>query len=213
MKKVEQYETPNGVIVPGTTTVTNTMAKEALYYWYGKHGNQECQRIIKESQDFGSRIHALIEARVKGQEPEMDAEEKKVMKNFDVWASENVKDFVWFEKDFALDEHPFTFTVGEKKYTMPLYGYGGTADLCYIDKAGARILGDIKTGNQWPEHKIQVAAYEYGLKMQYGEEFDDKRIIALDKKTRIWEGLRANTIGHMEVFASLRMAYKWKKGN
>ena len=212
MKKVNQYETPNGVIVPGVTTITNGLAKEGLYAWYAKLGWKEASNVIKESQEFGSRVHALIEARVKGQEPDMSPEEEKIMKNFDIWAKENVKEFVWFERDFALDDHVFTFEENGKEYSMPCYGFGGTADMCYIDNNGSRILGDVKTGNHWPEHKIQVAAYEYGLNKAYEEEFDDKMIIALDRKTKIWEGLRANTIGHMPVFVSLRIAHKWKRG-
>ena len=211
-KKVNKYETPNGITVPGTTTITGNISKPALYYWYGKHGNTKCAKIIKESQEFGSRIHMLIEAVSKGQKPTLSKDEKQVMDNYKVWEKDNVKEYLWFEKDFALDDHDFEFTEEGVKYKLPFYGYGGTADLCYIDKEGRRILGDIKTGGHWPEHNLQVAAYEYGLGKAYDEKFDGKVIIALDKKTKVWEGLKINTLGHMRHFVELRGTQRWKTG-
>lgn len=195
MKKINQYESEvTGKIYVGTTTITGVIAKPELYYWYGKNGTKKCGEILKDSQEFGSKVHAIVQNHIGGQELELDSKEKRILKNFLSKADKEVKEWLWFEKDFANDE----------------FEYGGTADGCYLDKKGKKVLMDIKTGgNVYPEHYLQMAAYEYGLK---AENFDEKRIWHLDKETGGWEILEAKTNGLFDVFKHVREVYRWKAG-
>jgi hypothetical protein len=41
----------------------------------------------------------------------------------------------------------------------PTLGYGGSFDLLAYDENGKTVLGDFKTGDTYPEHRLQLAAY------------------------------------------------------
>lgn len=196
MKKINQYEsrkTP-GMIFPGTTSITGVIAKPELMMWYGKNGTKKCGEILKESQEFGTRIHTIIQSHLKGQELKLSKDESTILKNFLIEAEE-VGEWLWFEKDFIHEE----------------LEYGGTADMAYVDKRGDRVLSDIKTGKSvYDEHYLQLAAYEEGLKSEYGEKFAYKTIFHLDRSSLSWEVLTANTEGWFPVFVHAREIYRWK---
>lgn len=196
MKRINQYQSRviPGKIFPGVTSITGVISKPELMMWYGKHGTTKCNEILKESQDFGSRVHTIIQATLKGQELTLNKDEQQILNNF-LNEAGDAKEWLWFEKDFVHEK----------------YEYGGTADMAYVDKDGKRVLADIKTGKRvYDEHYLQLCAYEEGLKDEFGDKFDYKVIFHLDQDSKSWEALIANTDGMFETFLHCREIYRWK---
>ena len=55
------YVTPNGYTYPSVTTILANYNKEAIAAWRAKVGEEEANRIVKESSGRGSRFHSLCE--------------------------------------------------------------------------------------------------------------------------------------------------------
>lgn len=182
-KKTNKYIV-DGQSVPSVTTITGMIAKPQLYYWYGKHGNEKCKEILDASAEFGSKVHSLIEQTTKGQKVTLDNQFKDIIHNFELVT----KDWEWlrFEEVLINKEHM----------------YGGTADA--VAKIGGKTcLVDFKTSSAvYPEHYIQVAAYEACL-----PEVEDCYILHLDKDTNGWELLHAKTEGLFDVFLAAKKIY------
>lgn len=195
MKKRTKYQLLDGQLVPGVTTILGMISKPQLYAWYAKNG-QDSFRILEESGEFGSTVHSLIEAVVSGQKPHLNAKNKTILDNFQVWADKNVKEYLWFEKQVLSEK----------------YKYGGTADFAFINKAGKRVLADVKTSSGiWPEMHVQLAAYEQALE-EMGEKFDELIILHLDKETLVWEEQFVITDGLFDVFLAAYKLWMWRSG-
>ena len=93
--------------------------------------------------DLGSRVHALAEATVRGEEVELTEEERPFVESYQRWLAEIQPDFI------ALEEMVCSTT----------HGYAGTFDsIAWID--GERWLLDIKTGKAvYDETALQLVAY------------------------------------------------------
>lgn len=194
-KKYSKYSLASGRVVPGVTSILGCIAKPALYNWYAKEG-KNAQIKLEEASEFGSTVHTLIEAIYNGQKPQLNDKLSKITENFESITKNLVKEWLWFERKI----------ISEK------YGYGGTADLAFIDKDGKRVLADIKTSSGvWPEMNLQLAAYEQALK-EDGEEFDYKIIFHLDKETLVWEIVSIETEGLLDVFLAALRIWTWKAG-
>lgn len=194
-KKYSKYALANGQVVPGVTSILSCIAKPALYGWYAKHG-KNAQVKLQEASELGSTVHTLIEAIYNGQKPKLNDKMKAIADNFQALAKGTVKEWLWFERKLISEE----------------YGYGGTADLAFIDVNGKRVLADIKTSSGvWPEMSLQIAAYEQALK-EDGEEYDKKIIFHLDKETSVWEIVEVETDGLMPIFLSALTIWKWQAG-
>lgn len=194
-KKYSKYALAGGTVVPGVTSILGCIAKPALYNWYAKEG-KNAQVKLEEAGEFGSKVHTLIEAIYHGQKPQLDAKLTKITENFQSVIEPLVQDWLWFERKL----------ISEK------YGYGGTADLAFIDKEGKRVLADIKTSSGvWPEMNLQLAAYEQAL-AEEGEKYDYKIIFHLDKETLVWEVVHIETEGLLDVFLAALRIWTWKAG-
>ena len=189
-KKINLYINPvTGEKLPSVTQILSMIAKPQLMYWYGKHGNDTCKKILEESGDFGSKVHSLIEQTIKGQKVTLNGKFTDIIENFKIITSG--WEFVEFEK----------ILINEK------CGYGGTADaIVQID--GIKALVDFKTSSAiYPEHYLQVAAY-----MECLPECTHAYIVHLDKETNGWEVLEAKTEGLFPVFQAAQVIYKHLKG-
>lgn len=140
------------------TTVLSHISKPGLYYWYGKHGTQECERIKKESAEIGTTVHGLISRHILGGKVlKKDLKNKKVAnayKSFLLWYKQfdvtpdtlTVVDFKtsdYYDKGFELqlaayiNSEPVRADVGngwqsELQLVNKADGYAGTTDFLYI---------------------------------------------------------------------------------
>lgn len=129
---------------------------------------EESNRIKNEAGDLGSSIHKWIEEYIKGNSPEMPADERVItgVNAFLDWVDEVKAKFTWSEK-----------ILYSKKYD-----YVGTGDFgVKIGKGilkGKNLLGDTKTGNSiYEEVKLQTAGYLKADEEEQGKKIYDGRIV------------------------------------
>ena len=62
------YETPDGKFRSVTTVLSNAADKSGLIAWRKKIGNEAANKITKDATNFGSKLHALAESYLRGEE-------------------------------------------------------------------------------------------------------------------------------------------------
>jgi hypothetical protein len=157
--------------MPSVTTVTKTLSTgDALVGWAKREtaacairnldvlstmvkdgGPASAQSWLQSIPDFqrdtaadlGSRVHALAEATVRGEDVELTADETPFVESYRAWLAEIRPEFIVLEEMVCSTTH----------------GYAGTLDaIAWID--GERWLLDIKTGKAcYPEMGMQLVAY------------------------------------------------------
>jgi len=194
-KKLNQYLI-EGKVVPGVTTICGIINKPGLYYWYGKYGTAECERIKEESSKFGAGVHELIEACLGGQMPTLGPVQTTIINNFK------------------------TAFIGYKMIATEVviknqeHGYGGTAD-CIAEKNGKLVLIDWKTSKDvYPEQYLQLSAYKEGLKKNYGGtsyDINQVQIFHMNKESNTWQVLEVDVSGLFSTFLAAKVIYEWSK--
>lgn len=144
--------------VPSVTTITGRFKDSGgLIHWAWSQGRDG--KDFREERDIaadaGTLAHALVEAHVRGQDPEpllVSAEpaiRRQGEQGYQNW-------LVWAEQTKIIVEPWETPVVCEH------YRYGGTPDaVLYLD--GKAALGDWKTGGTYVDHLMQLAAYGHLL--------------------------------------------------
>ena len=151
----QRYQTPEGVYVPGVTTVLGLRAKPQLIAWANRLGLQgiDSSKYRDELAEVGSLAHAMILADLKGQKVDtgdytpnqLDLAENCFLKYLE-WAKGKVIKPLLVEEAIVCGEHRF----------------GGTPDF-YGEVNGERVLVDYKTGGIYPEAYVQASAYAHLL--------------------------------------------------
>lgn len=155
------YYLADGTRVPSVTTITGR-AKESggLIHWAWKLGTEgkDYREERNKAADSGTLAHAMVEAWVKGGDPEaaIDAHAE---------ANEGTPEEVFVKARQAFENFLEWATGSNLKVShteMPLvserYKFGGTFDAIFVN--GKRAMGDWKTSNSlYPEMLMQVRAY------------------------------------------------------
>lgn len=151
--KTHQKYMVDGVQVPGVSTVLNVLAKPALIPWANKIGLEGIAvgAYVDSLASIGTCAHALLEAKLKGVEPDLSdftpnevASAKKSAGKYDEWARGKTIEVVASEIQMVSTKHRF----------------GGTADaILRID--GVLTVCDLKSGKGavYDENLYQAAAY------------------------------------------------------
>jgi hypothetical protein len=156
------YFDSKGKGIPGTTTVLNVLAKDALVPWawgLGKKG-LDFNKVRDESAYIGTIVHYLIECDAKGNESEVDpafGEENilKARKVFDCYM------------DWKIDNG---FAVERSEIPLANESYGGTLDLIGSLNGGPSGIVDVKTSTGvYFSHLIQLGAYRGLYRDAYAE--------------------------------------------
>jgi hypothetical protein len=199
-----------GIRIPSVTQVIGCLDKPGLYAWYGKFGNEECNKIKTESALFGTAVHTLIDQYITNKPqpiewPESVDQEKaqECARNFAEWYDKSGLEVISAEPEEAI-------------YSKR-YNFQGTWD--FIGKKnGIMLAADWKTSNQLYETVgLQLAAYAHLFGEAQG--CSDKEIFELipnglavrvDKKTakvytKEFTGLRH----YFETFKHLIHAYEF----
>lgn len=175
------------------TEVLDCLRKKYLEFWRGKHGNELCNRIQKESQEIGTQIHQEIQDWITGA-TDKTLEPSPIIANFDsqFWRPRKAT-LIWAEP-----EEPFTDT--ELKLQ-------GTPD-ALIELDGKPCLADWKTSSQLDpiSNPLQLAAYCHLSNINSGKSPQTWRgiIVRLDKKTHQIEVKEYSDLRpHWEIFRAL----------
>lgn len=167
------YFLADGTQVPGTTTVLGRFKDSgALLHWAWRRGKEHPDEPLYASRDeagnIGTAAHAMVEARIKGRDPEQaeellaldpDGQERarKAFRNYEKWASQSRLEIV--------DQ--------EMQLVSETYRFGGTPDaIGLID--GELCLVDWKTSNGvFMDYLLQLAAY----RLLWEETHPDKPLV------------------------------------
>jgi hypothetical protein len=150
------YQLADGTRVPGTTTIISSSLgwnRGALMYWAWMEGREgrDYRKSQADAADAGTIAHAMVEARIRGQEfvmpPEATPEQQQLATSsfgaFEEWIEGSRIELVETEMHLVSAKHRF----------------GGTPDAVGRMK-GALALLDWKTSKAvYAEYLIQLAAY------------------------------------------------------
>lgn len=194
----------DGVEAPSVTTVLAIVRKPFLEAWRGKWGNKECDRIMRESQELGHRIHAAIEGYFRGDlTPEMSAQEAGMFLLFKQWAT-----------DTRFQPLELEMNVQSK-----LHHYHGSFDAVGHFGDGKLMVLDWKTSSATDAlYGAQLAAYAQGYKEMTGTEITEGLVVRMDKKPetkKAFEVTRFDDLPkYFEIFLHAKELYEFvnKKG-
>lgn len=147
----------DGERLPSVTQILGAIRKPFLETWRGRLGNAECDRISKESADFGTRVHAACEKLANANHLDyLDSFEDDMLpyaEQFNGWLSTNVRRVIGAELRVASATHR----------------YAGTIDLAVELLDGATVVVDLKTGTTVGDDvPLQLIAYQKALLEQEG---------------------------------------------
>jgi|SRR5579864_3289587 len=203
-----------GIRIPSVTQVIGCLDKPALYAWYGKYGNEECNRIKQESADFGTAVHEHIDQYITGQEPHPVEYKEGVNVEMVKLCFTNFKEWYDHSGMEVVSAEPKTAVISKR------YNFQGTWD--FIGKRkdwnGLWLPADWKTSNQiYDTVGIQLAAYAhlYGENEGLSDEeifkkFRDGLGVRIDKKTaKVYEKPFTGLGFYFEVFKHLLHVYQF----
>jgi hypothetical protein len=129
------------------TTILSMREKSGLATWRGHVGNAEADRISREATDYGTAIHALVEAVNRGQRSQIDPEDLRYVAPYTAW----------------FDEHVSVCVAAEKLLVSRRFRYAGTTDAIVVmrgDQAATIVdFKSSKTDLAQREWALQTAAY------------------------------------------------------
>ena len=171
------YLDSNKKPVPSVTTVLSGTSKsnDGLIQWRNRVGDEEADRIIKQSTDIGSSVHEAIEKYLKDEEWNDFGESqneyiaKKISHKFIHTGLNNITEIWGLESGLVLDNL-----------------YAGTAD-CIGEYNSIPTLIDFKTAKkikkrEWIEdYFLQGCAYANAHNVMFGSEIQQIVILMVDR--------------------------------
>lgn len=157
----------NGIKAPSVTEVLGIVRKPFLEYWRGKLGNQQCEMVLRESQDIGNNLHSMIEAYFKGESiPEHNGPELRMFMLFKKWALES-----------GISPIELELYMESKKYKF----HGACDFIGLLDEK--LVIVDWKTSSAMDKfHSVQLSAYAQMYKEITGKVITKGLIVRMDKK-------------------------------
>ena len=171
------YLDSNNNPVPSVTTVlsSTSKSKDGIAQWRNRVGDEEADRIIKQSTDIGSSVHEAIEKYLKDEEWNDFGESqneyiaKKISQKFVDTGLNNITEIWGLESGLVLDNL-----------------YAGTAD-CIGEYNSIPTLIDFKTAKkikkrEWIEdYFLQGCAYANAHNVMFGSEIQQIVILMVDR--------------------------------
>ena len=171
------YLDSNNKPVPSVTTVLSgtSKSKDALIQWRNRVGEEEAERITKQSTDIGTAVHEAIENYLNGkswdnfEDTHDQLLAKKISDKFIKDALKGITDIWGLEVGLVLDNL-----------------YAGTAD-CVGEYEGIPTLIDFKTAKkikkrEWIEdYFLQGCAYANAHNVMFGTKIEQIVILMVDR--------------------------------
>jgi hypothetical protein len=191
----KRIKNKRGKDIPSVTEIIGILDKPFLRYWYGKLGTEECEKIKRESAEYGTSLHEQISLWLKGVVP--------LTEEYGALAQAFIRSY---NRD-PVEVEP------EEPYVSKKYGYQGTFDWVEKDADGTLVIADLKvTGAMHKEHGLQLAAYANLYNEKHGTDINYGRIYRLDKKTgKLQIKEFPNLEPYWKVFKCLIPVAKWVK--
>ncbi len=196
--------------IVGVTTVLEMWGqnKRALMHWAWTQGMQgiDYRQTKDAAADVGTAVHSLIEAHLKGlPTPDIShlssddqARARQAFDNFISWLTDNR--FELLQAEVSLVDQDL--------------GFGGTIDLVSLKRRPAIVDWKTSTtGKAYPEHWVQLAAYQYLWETHHDVALAGGcHLILLDKESGAFTHAHKYELGkYWEIFKHLLAIYKLTK--
>lgn len=191
--------TINGEAALSVTSLTDFIDSQWKEFWFRKYGFEECDRIRKESTEFGHKVHAIVEQFLR-KEPYMLVEGDRVSTCAGLvidWCKQAQLNILPLPQVFGENagKPACEFEVVSKELMLVGHPDGigtfGTNPLPWII--------DWKTSKKMSlTYKLQVAAYAQAWFEMTGQRIDDAAIIRVEKDPN--EPVQFETIEVHEIF-------------
>lgn len=186
-----------------TTIISQTLPNPGIAAWKLRVGEEEARRISKEATDWGTGIHALVEAVNRGNRANLTPELATLITPYTAWHDANV--------DLVIG--------AEKLLVSRQYGYAGTTDAIAV-MAGDRYpaILDFKTSKTAlgaEEWRLQLAAYVIAAEEHLGLVCRRRIIVRLSRiepdTLHVHELPEDELEKDRECFLALLRVWKWKQ--
>jgi hypothetical protein len=186
-----------------TTIISQTLPNPGITAWKLRVGEEEAQRISREATDWGTGIHALVEAVNRGKTDELSDDDAALVAPYTRWRNENV--------DLILG--------AEKMLVSHVHGYAGTTDAIAVmngDRYPAILdFKSSKTALGQDEWRLQLAAYVVAAEEHLGLLCRRRIIVRLSRvepeKLYVHELPEDALKDDIECFLSLLRVWKWRQ--
>jgi hypothetical protein len=188
-----------------TTIIGQTLPNPGITAWKLRVGEDEARRVSEEATDWGTGIHALVEAVNRGKGADLSGDEAALVAPYTRWH----------------DEHVELILGAEKMLVSRTHGYAGTTDAIAIMR-GDRYPSILdfkssKTALGRDEWKIQLAAYCIAAEEYLGLICRRRIIVRLSRvepDTLHVHELPEDTLkDDIECFLSLLRVWKWQQAS
>ena len=173
VKHKSPYKLPDGTPLPGVTTVLRVLDKSTFLVPWAVRLTREGVDPLKyrdEKAMVGTLAHAMCLTNLKGESPDTyDFSSREI----DLAENAYLKFCEWQKS------HTIKPTFVEEPLISEVYRFGGTPDF-YGDIDGTMTLLDLKTGNIYPEHWFQLAAYNILLE-ELGHRVDQRILLNIGR--------------------------------
>lgn len=189
----------DGVEYPSVTEIIGVLDKSFLAYWRGKIGNEEADRIARESAAKGSKVHELIETFLLNGRVDLCGLTAEIKDLFAAWHE------WWIEQTYKV-------VALEKKVISQKHKYGGTFD-CILEKDGHLYITDWKVSKSDDHYRnLQLAGYALAYEEQIGTKIKKGLIVRIDPvEKEVTEKHIANLWKYTKLFVSLRALFDFVK--
>ncbi|MBT9133059.1 MAG: hypothetical protein DDT33_01590 [Firmicutes bacterium] len=197
VKAHTRYKTKDGIIVPGTTTITGLLNKPALIKWSNDLGLRGISvgSYVDDKAMIGSLSHEMILAHLSKRDPDTADYSKNQIDQ----AENSFLSYLEWEK-----QHKIEPILTEHQEVSEIYRYGGTFDFYGLVDGMFEII-DFKTGKGiFPEFWIQISGYS-GLLKEIGKEINGYRILNIPRTEdeNFKEEYRGDVSLHFQAFLKL----------
>ncbi len=198
--------TVDGVRLPSVTTIiSQALPNPGITAWKLRVGEEEAQRVSKEATEWGTGIHALVEAVNRGKVADLSTDESALVAPYTRWHDENVE----------------LLLGAEKMLVSRVHGYAGTTDAIAImrgDRYPAILdFKSSKTALGQDEWRLQLAAYVIAAEEHLGLICRRRIIVRLSRAEpdtlHVHELPEDALKDDIECFLSLLRVWKWQKAS
>jgi hypothetical protein len=188
-----------------TTIISQALPNPGILAWKLRVGEEEAQRVSKEATDWGTGIHALVEAVNRGRGSDLSPEESALVAPYTRWYDENV--------ELVLG--------AEKMLVSHVHGSAGTTDAIAVMR-GDRYPSILdfkssKTALGQDEWRLQLAAYVIAAEEHLGLICRRRIIVRLSRvepdTLHVHELPEDALKDDIECFLSLLRVWKWQKAS
>lgn len=189
----------DGEVWPSVTEVISVLDKSFLAYWRGKIGNQEADRISRESAAKGSKVHELIETFLRDGQVGTCGLSEDVKGLFEVW-------YDWWSRQ------TYHVVALEQKVFSKKHKYAGTFD-CVLEKRGKYYLTDWKVSKSDDHYRyLQLSGYALAHAEQNGGKIKKGLIVRVDPvKKEVIETFIPNLWKYTKLFQYCRILFDFTK--